>query len=66
MGRKKAMLKKNDKVQYAQMEMFDTSLVGKNGYVLDLLTQPCEEHKAIVFFSGLGVKTVPTCCLVKI
>jgi hypothetical protein len=70
MTKKKLHVKVNDRVVYAQTEMFDTTLVGKEGVVTKILKSSKEhpEVYALVFFGGnLGIESkVPISCLSKV
>lgn len=70
MRRKKQMIKTGDYVYYAQLEMFDTALVGKKGSVTAIARDASRNEplniNAWVLFTGIGTKIVPLHCLEKV
>jgi len=70
MRRRKQMIREGDLVYYAQLEMFDTSLVGKEGTVTTIARDPSRKEplniNAWVLFTGIGTRIVPFHCLEKV
>lgn len=64
------MLKRNDLVEYSQLEMFDKALVGRRGLFQESFIKPFgedgEEVFASVLFFQIGFRDVPISCLTKI
>lgn len=62
---KSQRIKVNDRVYYAQLEMFDFELVGKEGTVIAINTD-IDPPTTWVDFDGIGARVAPLHCLEKL